>query len=165
MNNIGDTGITSLSEALKSNTTLIKLYLGGENKRRHQRHTSTIHFFPFLLISTDNWSGETGVTSLSEALKSNTTLTKLDLSGEDKKHQKDILHQFTSFLMQTGNDFRDTGITSLSEALKSNTTLTTLDLCGEDKRKKTQKTSINNSLYSIYHTKQQTKSKKEEQHH
>ena len=88
MNNIGDTGITSLSEALKSNTTLIKLYLGGENKRRHQRHTSTIHFFPFLLISTDNWSGETGVTSLSEALKSNTTLTKLDLSGEDKKNTK-----------------------------------------------------------------------------
>ena len=32
-NNIGETGIISLSESLKSNTTLTKLYLGGEDKR------------------------------------------------------------------------------------------------------------------------------------
>ena len=46
-NKIGDTGATSLSEALKSNTTLTKLNLGGEDKRRHTRHPSTIHSFPF----------------------------------------------------------------------------------------------------------------------
>ena len=43
---------------------------------------------------TDNGIEETGATSLSEALKSNTTLTELDLSGEDKRHTKDIHQQF-----------------------------------------------------------------------
>ena len=33
----------------------------------------------------DNWIGNTGTTSLSEALKTNTTLTILDLSREDKR--------------------------------------------------------------------------------
>ena len=47
VNNIGDTGTTSLSEALKSNTTLTELNLSGEDKRKktHKRHPSTIHSF------------------------------------------------------------------------------------------------------------------------
>ena len=42
-------GATSLSESLKSNTTLTKLNLDGEYKRKktHKRHLSTIHSFPF----------------------------------------------------------------------------------------------------------------------
>ena len=84
VNNIGDTGATSLSEALKSNTTLAILYLDRQDKRRkaHKRHPSTIH--SFIHISTGNIIGETGATSLSEALKSNTTLTKLYLSCNTK---------------------------------------------------------------------------------
>ena len=48
-NNIGERGATSLSESLKSNTTLTELYLRGEDKRKktHQRHPLTIHSFPF----------------------------------------------------------------------------------------------------------------------
>ena len=44
-NNIGDAGATPLSESLKSNTTLTKLVLWSEDKRKktHQRHPSTIH--------------------------------------------------------------------------------------------------------------------------
>ena len=96
-NNIGDAGATSLSEALKSNTTLTQLNLWGEDKkRRHKRHPSTIHF-SILITSTDNQIEETGTTSLSESLKSNTTLSKLNLGGEDKGHTKDIHHQLTLF--------------------------------------------------------------------
>ena len=83
-NKIGDTGATSLSETLKSNTTLTSLSLDGEDKRRHKRHPSTSHSFPFLFSSTGN-IGDTGATSLSETLKSNTTLTRLSLGSEDKK--------------------------------------------------------------------------------
>ena len=45
-NDIEDAGATSLSEALKSNTTLTALNLSGEDKRKktHKRHPSTIHF-------------------------------------------------------------------------------------------------------------------------
>ena len=45
---------------------------------------------------TGNEIEDTGAASLSESLKSNTTLTKLDLSGEDKRrHTKGIHQQFT----------------------------------------------------------------------
>ena len=40
--------------------------------------------FPILIKITDNNIGDIGATSLSEALKSNTALTQLDLRGEDK---------------------------------------------------------------------------------
>ena len=86
-NRIGDAGATTLSESLKSNTTLTKLYLSGEDKRKktRERHPSTIHFFSFLFTTTGNEIGDTGAISLCEALKSNTTLTQLDLWSEDKR--------------------------------------------------------------------------------
>ena len=37
-----------------------------------------------IVTYTDNSIGDAGVASLVESLKSNTTLTKLDLSGKDK---------------------------------------------------------------------------------
>ena len=100
--------------------------------------------FSFLITSTGNHIEETGATSLSEALKSNTTLTQLDLSGEDKrkkthKRHPSIIHSFSILITSTDNMIRETGATSLSEALKSNTTLTKLNLGSEDKRKKTHK--------------------------
>ena len=169
-NFIGDTGATSLSESLKSNTTLMKLYLSGEDRRRH---TKGIHqqFTLFLIItSTANKIGEIGTTYLSESLKSNTTLTELYLRSEDKKKEdtKDIHKQFTLFLIitSTGNKIRDTGATSLSESLKSNTTLTELYLSSEDKKKEdTQETSINNSLFSLSSLQQVTRLETQGQHH
>ena len=132
-----------MSESLKSNTTLTKLNLGRGDKRKktHKRRPSTIHSFPFLFTSTDNNIGGTGATSLSELLKSNTTLTELNLSGEDKRNAKDIHQPITLlFLLSlTDNYIGERGATSLSESLKSNTTLKKLDLWGEDKRNKTQK--------------------------
>ena len=111
-NNIGDTGVTSLSEALKSNTTLTKLNLYCENKRKktHKRHPSAIHSF-ILFTSTANDIEETGATSLSKALKSNTTLTELDLSGEDKRkktHKRNppTIHSFI-LITSTGNNIGD----------------------------------------------------------
>ena len=76
-----------MSESLKSNTTLTKLNLRSEDKRKktHKRHPSTNHSFLFLITSTDNDIGERGATSLSESLKSNTTLTELNLWSEDKR--------------------------------------------------------------------------------
>ena len=89
-NEIGEAGATSLSESLKSNTTLTEFHLCGKDKRKktHKRHPSANHSFHFHFISTDNNIGERGTTSLSEALKSNTTLTKLDLMSEYKRHKR-----------------------------------------------------------------------------
>ena len=41
--------------------------------------------FSFLIISTANRIGNMGATSLSESLKSNTTITKLYLGGKGKR--------------------------------------------------------------------------------
>ena len=89
-NKIGDTGATSLSEALKSNTTLTVLNLKSEYKieKTRKRHPSTIHSFPFLVTSTGNHIKDTGVTSLSEALKSNSTLVTLNLDCLNRTKQK-----------------------------------------------------------------------------
>ena len=47
--------------------------------------TKLFHVF-VLFSSTGNEIGEKGATSVSDALKSNTTLTKLDLTGEHKRN-------------------------------------------------------------------------------
>ena len=74
-----------MSEPLKSNTTLTKLNLSGEQKKGTQKTSINNSLFSILITSTGNEFGDTGATSLNKALKSNTTLTKLNLSGEDKK--------------------------------------------------------------------------------
>ena len=97
-NEIGDTGATSLSEALKSNATLTELNLSGEDKRKktHKRRPSTNHSFHFLLTQTDNKIGDTGATSLSESLKSNTELTIISLGGEYKRKKTHKRHTSTN---------------------------------------------------------------------
>ena len=142
---VGEREAISLSESLKSNTTLTILNLRSDNKRKkaHTRHPSAIHSFPFLFTSTDNNIRDTGAKSLSESLKSNTTLTILDLSGEDKRktHKRHLstIYSFPFLFTLTDNKIEDTGATSLSESLKLNTALIAFDLSGEDKRKKTHK--------------------------
>ena len=126
-------GAKSLSEALKSNTTLAKLNLDSEDKRRktHKRHASTIHssIYHFKV----NQIGETGAASLSDALKSNTTLTAINLRCKDRRGTRWFFFQKfipsdSRYTILTGNNIRETGVTSLSEALKSNTTLTDVHL-------------------------------------
>ena len=104
VNEIGDTGVVSLSKALKSNTTLTELNLESEDKRRktHKRHPSTIHSSLFLFNLTGNKIGNTGAKSLGESLKSNTTLTALNLSGEDKRkktHKRCLSTKSTCFFL------------------------------------------------------------------
>ena len=98
-NNIGDTGATSLSDALKSNTTLSNLNLDSEDKRNNTQMASISgSFFPILIQSTDNNIGETGATSLSDVLKSNTTLMKLNLGSEDKRNDTQMVSTSIPFL-------------------------------------------------------------------
>ena len=86
-----------MSYALKSNTTLIELDLSCEHQNTH---TNGIHQQSTLFViinSTGNSIEETGATSLSYALKSNTTLTQLDLMGEDNTDTNGIHQQSTLF--------------------------------------------------------------------
>ena len=54
----------------------------GTKKRETKNQQQTSLF----IKSTDDYIGDTGTTSLSDALKTNTTLTQLDLKGEDKRN-------------------------------------------------------------------------------
>ena len=56
----------------------------GTKERCTKTFTNKL-LFSCLFLSTDNNIRDTGATSLSESLKSNTTLTILNLSGEDKR--------------------------------------------------------------------------------
>ena len=83
-NNIGETGASSLSDALKSNTTLTQIDLSGEDKRSNTQMASINKpVFSILIKSTENYIRETGVKALSDALKSNTTLTQLGLGCKE----------------------------------------------------------------------------------
>ena len=85
-NEIGERGATSLSDALKSNTTLTELSLGGEHKINNTKVTPINNSFFHSIKQTGKKIGDIGATSLNHALKSNTTLTKLDLGCEDKRN-------------------------------------------------------------------------------
>jgi hypothetical protein len=76
--------------------------------------------FHFVLTNAGSGIGAEGVCKLSEALKSNSSLTVLDLSGMEQC--------FISFSLNAGNNIAAEGAISLSEALKSNSSLTTLYL-------------------------------------
>ena len=69
---------------------------------------------------------------MNDALKSNTTLTMLDLSCEHERNNTNDIHQqstlFPFFSKSTDNDIGETGRASLSDALQTNTTLTELIL-------------------------------------
>ena len=80
--NIGSTGITSLSESLKKNTALAKLYLRSKCKK-----TKTI-IRKQITKTTGNGIGDIGATSLSEALKLNSALTELDIGCTCNKQKK-----------------------------------------------------------------------------
>ena len=88
-NDIQEAGAASVSDALESNTTIAGLNLECEDKRSFACHRSTIHY-SVLIKSTGNEIGDAGVTSLSEALKSNTTLTELYLDCWRKRNNTRI---------------------------------------------------------------------------
>ena len=87
-NKIRDAGAASLSDALKSNTTLTKLSLGCEHNISDTDgiHQQFIFFSIFFIESTGNKIGETGTASFTKALKTNTTLRSLLLYSEYKSN-------------------------------------------------------------------------------
>jgi Ran GTPase-activating protein (RanGAP) involved in mRNA processing and transport len=119
-NRLGDAGVQALTEALKTNTVLTSLdlsdnRLGDAGKRsrgvinaylvrNRMQKDSTLTY-----LNLNNQLGAAGVQALAAVLKTNTTLTSLDLDS---------------------NQLGDTGAQALTEALKTNTTLTSLDLSG-----------------------------------
>ena len=70
---IGDSGVTSLSDALKVNSSLTQLYL------KLSLLLNMINWLLLIHIPFWNNIGESGTTSLSEALKVNSSLTELEL--------------------------------------------------------------------------------------
>lgn len=118
----------ALSEALKINTTLMNLNICSIHKKKFKWHPRIIRVFLFYYLTGNN-IGDTGATDLSEALRMNTTLTKLDFSCLNKK--KDIKEKdyFMIVCKNTiGNKIWYSGATSLGESLRTNTTLAYLDL-------------------------------------
>lgn len=79
-NNIEGTEIIPLCEALKTNTTLKTLRLSRKHIEKHPFCIvrQLCYFAVFQII--DNKIGDIGVTSLSEALRANTTLTEFNLT-------------------------------------------------------------------------------------
>ena len=153
-NNIGKIGTTSLSEALKSNTTLTELNLSCEHKRNNTQMISTKTNNSFIIIqSTENNIKEEGTAALSDVLKSNTTLIQLDLNREHKRNNTQMISisnsLFSFFTKSTDNWIGKRGATLLSDALKSNSTLTELNLRGEDKRTKTNCIHYKSTLHII----------------
>ena len=69
---------------MKTNTTLKTLILGRIHKKRASVKINVCNNDFLFHIKIDNGIEDTGATSLSDALKSNKTLAKLDLKCEDK---------------------------------------------------------------------------------
>ena len=85
---------------------------------------------------TDNDIGAEGATQISETLKTNTTLTSLDLLGDDKDNNKqvNVLKWKTNPIKQwTDNRIGEEGAKKICESLKTNTTLASLNLTSDDK--------------------------------
>ena len=93
----------------------------------------------------DNKIGDEGARGLGDALKTNTTLTTLDLSREQQDHKETQQEQGKHNGMRSDwadNGIGDEGARVLGGALKTNTTLTELNLWGEQRdHKKTQQES------------------------
>ena len=134
-NKIGSSGATSLSELLKTNTTLTWLDLSSLIDCFCFFQSFVHGLFPFYLIG--NEIQEAGAASLSESLKVNTTLSYLNLICKQlgpgfQNTKKEVNRCFLDVL--TGNKIGDTGATAISDALKTNTTLTELDLGGDNQQ-------------------------------
>ena len=77
-NNIGESGATMISEALKHNNTLTELYLDRNDWKRMEERKDEKEQKGWI----DNYVGESGTRMLSEALKCNSNLTVMDLHDD-----------------------------------------------------------------------------------
>ena len=85
---------SELLDCLNNDGTTEIIQEGGcKRKKTRQRPPSTNHFFSFYSIKTKDYREDPFSKSLGEALKSNTTLTELNLIGEDKRINTHKWHQ------------------------------------------------------------------------
>ena len=78
--------VNEFCEILKKNTTVTELEMSCEHKKNSiQMKSINKSLFFNLIKSTGNNIGDTGATSLSDALKSNTPLTEINLKCEYKR--------------------------------------------------------------------------------
>ena len=88
---------------------------------------------------TGNGIGAEGAIQISESLKTNTTLTELNLyrddtySQDNNKQMKEMKWNTNPIKQWTGNQIGAEGAIAISESLKTNTTMTELNLGGDDK--------------------------------
>ena len=156
----GDAGITLLCGALKSNTTLTELNLSCQHKRnKNDIHQQSLFFSIFIFIkSTGSRIEETSAMSLCDLLKSNATITELNIRSEPSKQRKSIwrLSTLSLHIKPTVNNIGEAGATSMSEVLKSNSALITLDLTGLKQTKEKHKfyPPANNSYKHYINSKQ-----------
>ena len=79
---------------------------------------------------TVNKIGDEGARMISESLKTNTTLTELNLSNDE--YNENMKNEKKLWLLWTVNNIGESGTKMISESLKTNTTLTTLWLGGDE---------------------------------
>ena len=143
-NHIGVEGARALSQVLRNNTTLKKLYLGGEKEETMEKRKEKEWNDGWM---TANEIREEGTRALSEVVKENTTMTFLDLWSEDwKKQKKKGGREMRNHEWLTDNHVEDEGARALSQALKENYSLETLKLGCEEKEEKTEKNNNECSL-------------------
>ena len=76
-----------------------------------------------------NEIGVGGARALGDALKTNTTLTQLDLNSEQQDHKEAQRGKYNgTWCDWADNEIGDEGACGLGDALKTNTTMTELDL-------------------------------------
>ena len=82
------------------------------------------------MIWTDNKIRVTGARMISELLKTNTTLTKLNLTSD--KNIIYFIYKEWNDMICTANNIGESGARMISESLKTNTTLTELNLSSDE---------------------------------
>ena len=80
----------------------------------------------------DNLIGDEGTKAISESLKINTSLTKLDLGGDEKIRHENERIEMKRNDKWIANSIGYEGAKRISESLKINTSLTELDLRGDE---------------------------------
>ncbi|KAL1520434.1 hypothetical protein AB1Y20_022017 [Prymnesium parvum] len=143
-NNIGAEGAAHIAEALKTNATLTSFNLkSAPPLRRRDRHaTYPTARRPCLALPLSHTLiniGAEGAAHIAEALKTNATLTSLDLAANDigaegAAHIAEALKTNTTLtsLHLYGNKIEAEGAAHIAEALKTNATLTSLHLYGNN---------------------------------
>jgi hypothetical protein len=112
-NAIGDSGVSVLAEALKTNTSVTKINLY------------------------ENEIGDSGAVALAVALKTNTSVTKIDLHENEIGDSGALLlanalktNTSVTEIDLSGNEIGDSGAVALADALKTNASVTKIALYG-----------------------------------